>query len=371
MNLIRSFAYALVLLLVFIMPFYTHSYIPLGFFIALTIISFLDIIKARTIRFIWQEAAFLLILIMAIAYAALDISYIELSTIRLVFYYGMPLLMLLCIRRVWIKRIHWLWLGGAYLQGCVVSSTIIVGTWITEGIEAGKRLSVGDINTNYISYSLALGVFVGLTLIIFSKNKILSNILIGVIALFVLGIILSGTRGAIISVVALLFSYYSIHVGFRSVKILLYLITSIVLGNLLLGLLPESIYFRIFNASTEDVSSGRYELWSRAVSYILTSPIVGHGLGYFQSNNLSGSAVHNVFLSVLVEFGAIGLLLYSFGVFSLVFMKSKYRSIVHTRWLFIISWLPIAMTGVWEFSITMWFVYAWISHIPLPSRSWN
>lgn len=51
-----------------------------------------------------------------------------------------------------------------------------------------------------------------------------------------------------------------------------------------------------------DLVNGRFELWDLAKLYILESPILGHGIGYFEVVNL-GAHPHNIILQLMCEKG--------------------------------------------------------------------
>lgn len=369
MVLFQKISFAIILALVFVLSFYAHFYLRLGFAIALVVVLCSDVINKRTFRVTWQEVMLFLIMILAAIYVVLNKSYAQSSASNQILSYGTPFLLLLCIRRVWRKNYEWFWLGYSYLTGCVVSTTLLIQNWISGVSGFDERLTVGEINANFVSYSLATGVAIGLILTLFPRSKVSTNLLALVIVFLSAGIILSGTRGAIISVLAVLFVYYSLQVGRRPFKLFLSLVTTITIGIILFSIIPEEITSRLLNKSTDDVSSGRYDLWSSGLSLVLEKPIAGYGIDFFPSQISNGLRVHNVFIDVLIEFGLIGFILYSTVMFSLIFMKDKRKEIKRARLLFIVSWLPIAMTGAWEFSVAPWFVFAWLSRMPASFES--
>lgn len=336
------------------------------FAIALILVFLRDVLRKHTLRFTWQEFFLSLIPFLVIAHAAFGFAYIKSSLSYELIYYGLPCIMLLSIRRIWRTNYDWLWLAYSYLAGCIVAAISLVVSWVTSNGAIYGRLTVGELNANYVSYSLATGVTVALILILFSNSKVKNNLLIGVISMLSFAILLSGTRGSIISVVFLLAMYYSFQLKHQPLKVFWTLFLSIITAALLLSVIPETVYTRIVSdgSTSDDVSSGRYDIWSLATSFISEKPLLGNGLHYFESQSLNEVKVHNVFLTLLVEFGIVGFILYTSVIFSFAFMKSENINIKHARILFIVSWLPIAMTGVWEFSIAPWFVYAWLSRNP-------
>ena len=96
----------------------------------------------------------------------------------------------------------------------------------------------------------------------------------------------------------------------------------------------SSIISSVENLSSEAVSeknveSWRYEIWNTALNMANASPFIGSGLGTY-SHNLANEGystwlinntfrVHNDILELLVETGLIGIIIFGFIVFSIVF----------------------------------------------------
>jgi O-antigen ligase len=364
MELVRYIPISLLMLLLFSVPFYftTYSYALLAVSFASTF--FVEIIKKRSFRVIWQEAALLCLLFFALFYYALSGSFIKNSISPVIIYYGAPFLMLFCIRRVWRSELEWLVLGGAYLFGCIVSALIVINNWqMGEGVYS-FRYSINDLNSNYVSYSLAAGVAIALIFIKLSMNKIYRNCLLFSLALISFAVLLTGTRGAIISLfLMVVFSSYRL-LRDNLVKSLSTIMAIVITIFVIASFVPDETYQRFLIGSNEDISTGRYDLWSLGFSLIAESPILGGGLGYFQSHSIDGIEAHNIFISVLVEFGIAGFLLYVPVLFSMLFIRAGGSLVISARLLFYIYLLPISITGVWQFSIALWFLYAWLIRIP-------
>lgn len=363
MNFIRTALASFFAILIYTLPFYSSIYIKTGLVITLISLCFLDILRKKSLRLIWQESFMFLFFIMVITRYSLSGLYTQSQLSTIIFNYITPFFMLFTVRRLWKAKFDWLVLGYAYLAGCITATIILVYKWIVEG--AATRLSIGELNANYVSYCLVTGVVVGLTLILLSKNKFQIRALVATLAILFVGILLGGTRGSLISILGLLIGFSFFRFRRNPFKITILSIAAISFGIFLFNIIPEAVSSRILSdSSTGDVTSGRSYLWSLAVSYISESPLTGYGIGYFKYNNASGIEVHNVFLSILVEFGIVGLLFYVPVLFSIIFIKHKSLEVMQARIFFITSWLPIAMTGVWEYSIAAWFVFAWLIYVP-------
>lgn len=362
MNFIRTVLISFFATLIYTLPFHSSFYVKTGFLITLISLCFIDILRKKTLRLIWQEIFMFLFFIMAMTHYVLNGFYTQKNLNTLIFYYITPFLMLFTVRRLWKTRSNWLVLGYAYLAGCVTSTIVLIYKWIVEGMTT--RLSIGELNANYISYSLVTGIVVGVSLILFSKKKFQIRALLATIAFLLIGILLGGTRGSLVSILSLLFAYSFFNFRRNLFKTIIILIVFISFGVFLFDNIPETISSRILNASTDDVTTGRSYVWSLAASYILENPLIGYGIDYFKQHNAEEIGVHNVFLSILIEFGAIGLLLYIPVFFSIFFIKHQSSEVKQARIFFIISWIPIAMTGVWEYSMAAWFAFSWLIHVP-------
>src|SRR5690554_2688284 len=137
------------------------------------------------------------------------------------------------------------------------------------------------------------------------------------ITVFSFGIMLTGTRGSILSVLALLLFFNIAGFKRKPLSYLIILIATIIIALFFLIILPDGLSQRIFGRVGNDVSTGRFDLWLLGVSFISENPILGNGLGYFESRNFNGIGIHNAFLAILVEFGLFGLFLYAPVVFSI------------------------------------------------------
>lgn len=62
----------------------------------------------------------------------------------------------------------------------------------------------------------------------------------------------------------------------------------------------------IFLMDLNSADNGRTLLYEAARKYFYSSPIIGHGVGYFEK--MQGSYVHNIFLEILCEYGVIGMI---------------------------------------------------------------
>jgi len=100
-----------------------------------------------------------------------------------------------------------------------------------------------------------------------------------------------------------------------------------------------------FGGMTESLISGREALWSAAIELIRARPVLGYGLGYFDS--LYGMYPHNIVFELLVSYGVIGLTIYAAGlVRSLVEISKSEGSLRLLGLLLLCTSFPKLLTSV-------------------------
>ena len=166
-------------------------------------------------------------------------------------------------------------------------------------------------NANYAGVVSAMAIAVGIYLLRRPKFRI--PVIAGIMVL-VIGMLLSGSRGALVAVVAGIL-VLAVARGSRRVMIPA-VVTAAVVGVIVTVMNPtvlawvQTLWERDPSA---DISSGRLALYAGLVEQFQSSPLFG--TGYRTSELAGGVAGHNIYLSVLAETGAVG-----FGVFAALFV---------------------------------------------------
>jgi len=144
---------------------------------------------------------------------------------------------------------------------------------------------------------------------------------------FIYGILQTGSRGALLSLVltAVLVAFVKAEKKVRF-KVLAGALASLVVVYILISsFLPEELINRLFNAETYADGSGRIRIWTAAMQEILRNPFFGNGISshYAYFNEVLGvdTAMHNAYLCVLFEVGVVGLL-----AFVIPFLITLYHS---------------------------------------------
>ena len=108
-----------------------------------------------------------------------------------------------------------------------------------------------------------------------------------------------------------------------------------------------------------DASNGRFDLWKNAVDLFLESPLLGHGVGFFEKVNDSYYP-HQFFLQVLCEFGIIGSIIFLMPLFYKVrniFRNEMSQGIILYSAYFIYSFTQLMFSSSYWITPIFWFLY--------------
>jgi len=191
-----------------------------------------------------------------------------------------------------------------------------------------NRISIPGANPIQVSRYLAIGAAMLIALLIRKKpTDSISYILI--LSIILLTIILSGSRGPLVSIILGSIIYAMLYERNHSMKIIVF--ASIAIGTiiLILLLLPENLTQRFFDISQGSVIitqqgvkrvstiATRFEFWSMSLKSWISSIenfVFGLGSGGFSSLFIWRDwrwYPHNIFFEIIVELGFIGLTLLS------------------------------------------------------------
>lgn len=168
---------------------------------------------------------------------------------------------------------------------------------------------------NHICFLYIIPIYILMNIITENKSKILKIIAWTLIVLVFYSILLTGSRGGLLSCIIEVFLFVCLKYrgsGKLVVVGLLLILVIYILSPYLLNLLPESVARRFsVEQVIRDNGSGRTDIWKNAFNAICNNPILtifGHGTG--SSRSIIGSATHNTAIQVLLENGIIGIILW-------------------------------------------------------------
>jgi O-antigen ligase len=157
-------------------------------------------------------------------------------------------------------------------------------------------------------------------------------LVITAVGLMGIALLLSGSRGGLVALLAELFFLLILTTETRSygrlmlkIGLAVLLVATIIVGAILIG--GESSLTRIAEtAASGNVTTNRTHIWSVTLSVIKTYPIFGAGLGgysvaYTNFDTFNGmervEQAHNDYLQILTDAGLVGLIIAAFFVFKL------------------------------------------------------
>lgn len=215
-----------------------------------------------------------------------------------------------------LTLVAWSYLGGSFL----VAFTALVSGQTVQG-----RLSGGLLDANYLAAVLASSVVIAAFLFAASHGR--ARILLVVFILTdIVALVRTESRGGLIAMGVGLIAACAVAGPIRTQAVALVAITvSLGIGYYALAA-PTSLRQRVTNVSAQG-SAGRSDIWQIASKIAADHPLAGVGLGNFRTvedDYLTDNAnlvkvsevvdihpvVHNTYLEVLSELGAVGLALF-------------------------------------------------------------
>ncbi|EIJ36610.1 O-antigen ligase family protein [Thiothrix nivea] len=205
----------------------------------------------------------------------------------------------------------------ALVLGGYVLIFFTLQSWFSGHQASFNRYAAEGVNENELAAMLALGIPVALHLLMEDRNIGWKLINLLYIPAALSAIVLSASRTGF--VIASVGSLYALVIFQRS-RLAWRVITAVSVIGLIVALLPmipQTSLDRLATIGHEASSgtlTGRTTIWKYGLLAWQEHPIVGHGLGAFRKAvnpfSISESA-HNTFISLLVETGLIGILIFS------------------------------------------------------------
>ena len=210
----------------------------------------------------------------------------------------------------------------AYLLGAYITLYIALSAFFTS--EAGFRDVGADINANDFAVVLAFGIPMAWRLTFFFKNRLLYWLNVLYLPLAISGIVVVASRGGFISALVALMI---IPVTFNKLGLLrkLGLVVLLVAGTWFIFFYAPQLFpnlqastARLSETSSELTSgtlTGRRVIWAAGFELFREYPFFGVGQGGFERAVVDTSygrsvSSHNAYLSVLVQTGLVGLVLF-------------------------------------------------------------
>jgi len=364
-----SVAYAALWIFVFAVPWDRLIVLPgmsivtkLTGGLALLLAIFAIVVSGRVRRWrLFQIAAFLFV-----AWTGVEVWMQNTLTLPLKFLTFVQLF--LVVWMVWelaptLKRLRGLL--TAYVFGATVPAFATILLFAKEG-GALKRFSAGGADANSLAMTLALAMPMAWYLAMTTERPLHRWIFRAYVPVGLLASALTGSRGGMIAwVVALSIIPLTMVLSPGRLAAVIGLLG--ICASLVIAYVPDKVVQRL-GSTTSSVESvnfgGRFRLWVAGVHAFTRRPMLGYGVGSFKSAitpemGQDALVAHNSFLSVLVEEGMVGLVLYltmigAVGTPLLRLPKLERRFTLVLYATLITAMLPLT----WEDQKQVWFIAA-------------
>lgn len=197
--------------------------------------------------------------------------------------------------------------------------------------------------------------------IVNEKKKILRVVLLITVVMEIYAVLLSGSRGALMSVIfAILIAVLkNLRISLRGFVslIMVFLIGGYLIIKYVIPMIPEDVLMRLtFEALLEDGGSGRSDLWIKAIDEVWNGSIFSMLFGYGQGGMVvsarfinNTSTMHNQLLQQLVNYGIIGLGLYLNLIFRVYQnIRIKNRDYIAAFWGMMLMSMTITMSAIYK-----------------------
>ena len=366
-----SIAYAAVWFFVFSLPWENFIVIPgVGVFsrvigaaaVALTLVAM--VLTGRFRR--WQPFQYAAFLFVLWAAGVLLIVYNPPQMPKKFWTFVQLFVMVWMIWEIAVSRSRLIGLLSAYVLGAYVSA---LDTILLFRREAGamKRFAAAGGDPNDLAMTLAAGIPMAWYLGMTNHRPIIRWACRAYIPIGLLGIALTGSRGGMVaSLVGLLIVPLTM-TRLSPGKLALAITLLAVSGGVAVAYVPKTIVTRLSTTTTEveDLSlGGRFRIWKAGFHAFEQRPLIGYGSGSFKVALLpelgyATQVAHNSYLSVLVEEGFIGLLLYLSMFISVFLALMRLRGLERRFTLVLLATIAVAMLPLsWDDRKTVWFVLA-------------
>jgi hypothetical protein len=260
---------------------------------------------------------------------------------------------------------HQLGLMRAYVLGAMISVLTTFNAFIQGQATYYMRYSTRGFDPNDLGLTLALAVPMAWYLALRSEGRWVRWFYRLYLPASFMAVGLTASRSAFIAMMI-----GSIYVFWSAIRlsIMQRLVFWVAIGAGAWGglqFIPKASWMRLATIGSELSSGslgGRVGIWRDGLRIFLDNPLCGVGVGAFRSGLLLTqrtyeAAPHNLFLSILVGQGLIGLLLFFVVLFSAMRGSGNMPVLMHRMWLVVLlTWVTGVMTLGWEVRKPTWLI---------------
>ena len=281
------------------------------------------------------------------------------------------LIIFVSFRAVAVNRRSLTVIAGGYCIGCLYALVLLNRQHpdLTLVVElSSQRYGIDGVNLNYLAYALATGCSLLVLLWYAGGTRRYWRLapLLTAVPIY-LGITLSGTRGAFLSVAGLflwiVLGRLSPRIGLSAVYGLVILFGAAIVSGAVDGPLAS-----LANVSPREDSGlgGRLYIWPLARRVFSDHLLTGIGASGFQTVNPLRVGSHNVFLEIGTGTGVVGVCVFVCLFFTAIVsssrvLDSRRRAVLVGAYLSTVA--PIYLSGQWDLSPAGWVALALFSRI--------
>lgn len=254
----------------------------------------------------------------------------------------------------------------AYVLGAYVAAfdTLLV---FRRQAAALRRFSAGGADPNDLAMTLALGLAMAWYLGLTYRRPLMRWVCRAYIPIALVAIGLTGSRGGMLATMVALLIVPLTMTKLSPGKLAIMLAVLMLSATLAIAFVPDTLVQRFASTGTEveDLRfGGRFKLWVAGVHVFAEHPLLGIGTSGFKeaiTPELGDAAqvAHNSYLSVLVEEGIFGLVLYMAMLVSVWLAALRLQTMERRFALVLLSTLGVAMLPLtWEDQKVVWFILA-------------
>ncbi|MBA2458079.1 MAG: O-antigen ligase family protein [Gemmatimonadales bacterium] len=254
----------------------------------------------------------------------------------------------------------------AYVFGAYIAAIDTLLIYRTQAA-ALRRFAAGGGDPNDLAMVLALGVPMAWYLGMTYRQPVLAWVCRVYLPLAVVAIGLTGSRGGMVATTVALLTVPLSMTRLSPGRLAMSMAMLGVAGALAVAYVPDTIVQRLLTIGSELEGGrigGRGKLWEAGLEAFVHKPVAGYGTGHYRQAIfpiLAGASqvAHNSYISVLVEQGIVGFLLYMTMLLS-VFRAVLKLPVLERRFaIVVLATLGVAMLPLtWEDRRAVWVVLA-------------
>jgi O-antigen ligase len=207
------------------------------------------------------------------------------------------------------------------------------GMEIQEGGGESGRYTAYDIGANEMAITLGFGMTFALYISSIYKKIWVRLLILGTIPAFISASFLTGSRmGFVILLLGLIFGIYQVSRMQFVEKIIVSFAFIVSIGSIIKNI-PKELVLRVFS-TWDNAKAGNFNerevIWQIGFDGFKDQPFIGRGVDSFtrMSNNAHMDLeAHNTYISILVEYGIIGFVLYLSLVFGILFSVLRLKGV--------------------------------------------